>query len=144
MRITPYRSDPKPLPAGTHRLVRICSCGRRIRADEIPTLFSSAAPCPDCGGRTWIYWKRRVTIVERLEAWLALWRWKRRRRGMRNEMNKLVSIIWQAVFGFGVLAEGGSMGWELFNGLWSAALASAAIAGGCLLCLHLERKYRIR
>jgi len=72
-------SNPKPLPAGNHRLVRICTCGRIIQPGEFRTWISRHR-CPDCYGYTWVWWKRPVTHIERIRAWFELWRWKKRRQ----------------------------------------------------------------
>lgn len=72
-------SPSKPLPAGRHRLVRLCTCGRRIpERDRIA--LDEAPPCPDCGGRQRRWWRRPVTLWERLRAWWELDRWKQRNK----------------------------------------------------------------
>lgn len=69
---------PKPLPAGNHRLVRVCIvCWRRVRPEE-QSLWPKA--CPDCGSATWMFLRRPVTLLEKFRAWLELRRWKKRRR----------------------------------------------------------------
>jgi len=73
------RPDPKPLPAGTHRLVRICTCGRVIQPGEI-RIWVQGHCCPECGGYTWVWWRRPVTLLERLRAWFELRSWKKRRQ----------------------------------------------------------------
>lgn len=59
-------------------------------------------------------------------------------------LNKLVSIVWQLTFLTAVLVEGSAMHQEIVGGAWRPAAASFAIALGCVGCMFVERKYRIR
>lgn len=72
--------DPKPLPIGTHRLRMMCTCGRLIPAADQKHNWLAMPACPECGGRQRRWWRRPVTLWERLRAWWELRQWKKRRQ----------------------------------------------------------------